>query len=70
MRVAKTLPGADCGTDHQLLVTKLRIKLKAKAKISKMPARFNVEDINRDFSVEVKNRLKVVDDCEKCPDEL
>jgi len=29
-----------------------------------------VEYITRDFSVEVENRLKVVDDCEKCPDEL
>ena len=52
--MAKTLPGADCGTDHQLLVTKLRIKLKAKANISKVPARFHVEYITRDFSVEVK----------------
>ena len=64
VQVAKTLSGADCGTDHQLLVTKLRIKIKAKANISKVPARFNVEDITRDFSVEVQNRLKIVDDCE------
>ena len=66
----KILPGAGRGTDHQLLAPKLRIKLKAKANISKVPARFNVEYITRDFSVEVKNRLQVVDDCEKCPDEL
>ena len=70
VQVAKTVLGADCGIDHQLLVTKLRIKLKAKANISKVPARFNVEDITRDFLVEVKNRLKVIDDCEKCPNEL
>ena len=32
--VNKTRPSADCGSDHQLLVAKLRIKLRQKAKHS------------------------------------
>eukprot|EP00112_Aurelia_sp_Birch-Aquarium-sp1_P002932 Seg1327.6 transcript_id=Seg1327.6/GoldUCD/mRNA.D3Y31 product="Craniofacial development protein 2" protein_id=Seg1327.6/GoldUCD/D3Y31 len=31
MQVAKTLPGADCGSDHQLLNSKIRMKLKEKS---------------------------------------
>ena len=64
------MPGADCGTDHQLLVPKIRIKLITKANNSKVPARFNVEYITKDFSVEIKNRFEGLVDCEKCPGEL
>eukprot|EP00112_Aurelia_sp_Birch-Aquarium-sp1_P017361 Seg4013.3 transcript_id=Seg4013.3/GoldUCD/mRNA.D3Y31 product="Craniofacial development protein 2" protein_id=Seg4013.3/GoldUCD/D3Y31 len=45
MQVAKTLPGADCGTDHQLLISKIRIRLKKKANNAKAPTQFNVEEI-------------------------
>ena len=70
MPLAKTLPCEDCRTDHQLVVSKLQIKLKTKASKSKVPARFNVEDITKEFSVEVKNRFEGLVDCEKCPEDL
>ena len=35
-----------------------------------MPARFKVEYINKDFSIEIKNSFEGLVDCEKCPDEL
>ena len=39
---AKTRPGADCGLDHQLLITKFRLKLKKVGKTTR-PARYNLE---------------------------
>ena len=33
--VSKTIPGADCGTDHELLFTKFRLELKKKGKTTR-----------------------------------
>ncbi|CAB3248147.1 unnamed protein product [Arctia plantaginis] len=41
---AHTLPGADCGSDHQLLISKLKLKLAA-ARIIEEPTRFEVRDV-------------------------
>ena len=37
---AKTRPGADCGSDHELLITKFRLKLKKVRKITR-PFRYD-----------------------------
>ena len=65
----KTLPGADCGSDHQLLVAKVRLKL-CKIKKSTIQKRFNVDNISPRYAVEVKNSFDSLSSDEKDPEEL
>ena len=51
----KTRPGADCGSDHELLITKFRLKLK-KARKTATPFRYDLNQIPYDYTVEVRNR--------------
>ena len=50
---AKTRPGADCGSDHQLLIAKFRLKLKKVGKTTR-PARYDLNLIPHEYSVEVR----------------
>ena len=45
----KTRPGADCGSDHELLITKFRLKLKKAGKITR-PFRYDLNQIPYDYS--------------------
>ena len=54
---AKTRPGADCGSDHELLIAKFRLKLKKVGKITR-PFRYDLNQIPYDYTVEVRNRFK------------
>ena len=54
---AKTKPGADCGSDHELLITKFRLKLKKVGKTTR-PFRYDLNKIPYDYTVEVTNRFK------------
>ena len=54
---AKTRPGADCGSDHQLLIAKFRLKLKKVGKTTR-PFRYDLNQIPYDYTVEVRNRYK------------
>ena len=65
----KTRPGADCGSDHELLITKFRIKLKKVGKTAK-PFRYELNQIPYDYTVEVRNRFKGLDLIDRVPDEL
>ena len=65
----KTRPGADCGSDHELLTTKFRLKLKKVGKIAR-PFRYDLNQIPYDYTVEVRNRFKGLDLIDKAPDEL
>ena len=56
---AKTRPGANCGSDHELLIAKFRLKLKKVGKTSQ-PFRFDLNQIPYDYTVEVTNRFKGV----------
>ena len=56
---AKTRPGAD-SSDHELLVAKLRLKLKKVGKTTR-PFRYNLNQIPYDYTVEVRNRFKGID---------
>ena len=58
--VSKNKPGADCGSDHQLLIEKFRFKLK-KVEISTRPFRYDLNKIPYDYTVEVMNRFKGLD---------
>ena len=66
---AKTRPGADCGSDHELLIAKLRLKLKKVGKTTK-PFRYDLNQIPYDYTVEVRNRFKGLDLTDRVPDEL
>ena len=62
---AKTRPGADCGSDHELLIAKLRLKLKKVGK-STRPFRYDLNQIPYDYTVEVRNRFKGLDLIDEC----
>ena len=57
---AKTRPGADCGSDHELLIVKFRLKLKKVWKTTR-PFRYDLNQIPNDYTVEVRNRFKGLD---------
>ena len=65
----KTRPGADCGSDHELLITKFRLKLKKAGKTAR-PFRYDLKQIPYDYTVEVRNRFKGLDLIDRVPDEL
>ena len=56
----KKRPGADCGSDHELLITKFRLKLKKVGKTTR-PFRYDLNQIPYDYTVEVRNRFKGLD---------
>ena len=66
---AKTRPGADCGSDHELLITKFRLKLKKAGKTAR-PFRYDLNQIPSDYTVEVRNRFQGLDLTDRVPDEL
>ena len=66
---AKTRPGADCGSDHELLFVKFRLKLKKVGKITR-PFRYELNQIPYDYTVEVTNRFKGLDLVDRVPEEL
>ena len=57
---AKTRPGADCGSDHELLIAKFRLKLKKIGKTTR-PFRYNLNQIPYDYTVEVRKIFKELD---------
>ena len=52
--------GADCGSDHELLIAKFRLKLKKVEKTTR-PFRYDLNQIPYDYTVEVRNRFKGLD---------
>ena len=69
MQSAKIRPGADCGSDHELLIAKFRLKLKKVGKTTR-PFRNDLNRILYDYTVEMRNRLKGLDLIDRVPDEL
>ena len=67
--VTKTIQGADCGSDHELLIAKFRLKLKKVGKTTR-PFRYDLNQIPCDFVVQVRNRFKGLDLIDREPDEL
>ena len=57
---AKTRLGADCGSDHEVLIAKYRLKLKKVGKTTR-PFRYDLNQIPYDYTVEVRNRFKGLD---------
>ena len=65
---AKARPGADCGSDHEL-IAKFRLKLKKVGKTAR-PFRYDLNQIPYDYTVKVRNRFKGLNLIERVPDEL
>ena len=61
--------GADCGSDHVLLIAKFRLKLKKVGKATR-PFRYNLNKISYYYTVEVRNRFKGLDLIDRVPEEL
>ena len=65
----KTSPGADCGSDHELLISKLRLQLKKEGKTTR-PFMYDLNQTPNDYTVEVRNRFKGLDLIDTVPDDL
>ena len=63
---AKARPGADCGSGHELLIAKLRLKLKKVHKATR-PFGYDLNQIPYDYTVEVKSRFKGLDLIDEVP---
>ena len=59
----------DCGSDHELLIAKFRLKLKKVGKTAR-PFRYGLNQIPYDYTVEVRNRFKRLDLLDRVPEEL
>ena len=59
----------DCGSGHELLIAKFRLKLNKVGKITR-PFRYDLNQIPNDYTIEVRNRFKGLDLIERVPDEL
>ena len=57
---AKTRPGVYCGSDHELLIAKFRLKMKEVGKTTR-PFRYDLNQIPYNYTVEVRNRFKGLD---------
>ena len=66
---AKARLGADCGSDHELLIAKFRLKLKKVGKTTR-PFRYDLNQIPYDYIVDVRNRFKGLDLIDRLPDVL
>ena len=66
---AKIRPGANCGSDHELLIVKFRLNLKKIGKTTR-PFMYDLNQIPYDYTVEVRNRFTGLDLLDRVPDEL
>ena len=69
LQIAETRPGADCGSDHGLLIVKFRLKLKKVGKTMR-PFRYHLNQIPYDYMVEMSNRFERLDLVDRLPEEL
>ena len=66
---AKTRLGADCGSDHEILIAKFRLKLKKAGKTTRSFG-YDLNQIPYNYTVEVRNRFKGLDLIDRVPEEL
>ena len=65
----KTRPGADCGSEHDLLIAKFGLKLKNVGETT-IPFRYDLNQIPNDYTVEVRNRFMGLDLIDRVPEKL
>ena len=61
--------GSNCGSDHELLIAKFRLKLKKVGKTTR-PFRYDLNQIPYDYTMQVTNRFKGLDLIDRVPKEL
>ena len=61
-------PGADCGSDHELLLAKFRLKLRKVGKTARS-FRYDLNQIPYYYTVELRNRFKGLDLIDRVPEE-
>ena len=61
--------GGNCGSDHELLIAKFRLKFNKVGKTTR-PFRYDLNQIPYDYAVEVTNRCKGLDVIDRVPVEL
>ena len=66
--VRKKRPGADCGSDHELLIDKFRLKLKKVGKTTR-PFSYDLNQIPYEYTVEVRNSFKGLDLIDRVPED-
>ena len=69
IQAAKTRREAEYGSDHELLIAKIRFKLKKAGKTTR-PFRYDLNQLSYDYSVKVTNRFKGLDMIDRVPEEL
>ena len=69
MQSAKPRLGADCGSDHELLITKFRLKWNKVGKTTR-PFKYDLNQIPYDYTVEVRNRCIGLDLIDRVTQEL
>ena len=67
--VSKTRPGADCGSDHELLIARFRLKLKKVGKTTRS-FRYDLNHILYDYTVDMRNGFKGLDLIDRMTEEL
>ena len=68
-KISKNKTGADCGSDHELLIAKFRLKLKKVGKSTRI-LKYDLNQIPYDYTVVVRKRFKGLDLIDRVPDEL
>ena len=66
---SKIRPEAYCGSDHELLIAKCRLKLKKVGETTR-PFTYDLNQISYDYTLEVTNRFKGLDMVDRVPEEL
>ena len=67
--VSKNKTRSDCGSGHELLTVKFRLKLKKVGKTTR-PFRYDLNQIPYDYTMQVRNRFKGLDLIDRVPDKL
>ena len=65
----KKRPGTDCGSDHEILIAKFRLKLKKMGKTTR-PFRYDLNQSPYNYTIEVTNRFKGLHLMDRIPEEL
>ena len=65
----KTRLGGDCGSDHELLIAKFRLKLKKVGKTT-TPFRYDLNQMPYNYTVDMTNRFKGLDLKDRVPEGL
>ena len=66
---AKTRLGVDCGSHHEPLIARFRLKLKKIGKTTR-PFRYELNQIPYDYTVEERHKFKGLDLIDRVPEEL